>query len=64
MFNFIAFVLACLAWQAFKDAVFGRRAGRPVVRLPRSSRASCGCLLKEGRVETPCAAHDMMLKIQ
>lgn len=71
MMGAILFVVACLAWQAVKNAMRG--GPRPTVRLKEEypalgvgevhAVARCGCDTVNNKVVRPCEAHKAMMEI-
>lgn len=61
MIQLIFFVIACLAWQAIKNAVRGEV--KPRVTLPVPKKAECGCSLIGTTVVNICAAHKVLLNL-
>lgn len=64
MISAILFIAACLALQAVKDAIRGRKA--PTVSMTRpdlSVRATCGCTILGSKVTVACAAHRVMSEV-
>lgn len=69
MIQLIAFVMACLVWQAIKDSIRGTK--KPTVTLRVGGLhavAECGCdtVTEDGkqRVVNPCQAHRIMLDLK
>lgn len=62
MISIVLFIVACLVWQAIKNAIRGPR--KLNIKMVQVQKAECGCEVSQNRVVTACSAHKILLEVE